>query len=719
MHYDKATRRLFFTTKLQDAVQCYSLENNQLMRSGTHHASAPVAFAFTSHLDILVSASARPALIFLTSMSGQFSPCTLRMDRSRSPAAAFSFLTPSSNIFAIAFVDGTVALYEIRVVSEQQAFHGTAPEVEVYELCYAKGVYSISASDIASMLDESRSGSSSGSDPKKAGRVSIAFVPGLQRILVTTGPDGICCVLNGQPVQSESKRMDLHKSWKVGAPTASIAILQPGLSSSCVVHEAADSTKMLEGPLIAIGRVDGIVSFFDLDGHRLAEAGLSHICPVVDLEWAPTARDHEASDGAVAKAHPANDILRVPEAAFSPVSSSGRSVYYSPLKFDIGTKIKPNVTRSKSLDKPPLRRPAIPVRTRSKPSHSTSSIRRRRARFSSEKRGLETLLPKPSIHPAGNPNILHSDQEPVEQNGFVPEKIKLAAHANDITLPQGRGHRQYTTMSEQVLPPKIRQESSFKDEEKKLDPQPQVEVTSVSHSKVQRAKPIPLSDNEANPVSNGLDMREQDACDATAPARHGSRLRRWVDRKKDLELKKGGQHFEFTHSSSSSSQHSHFFPHRPKTPILRRTVNLSKYHTKQQMSKDNHDQPLPPPLPPRPQHLTKGISALQPTPSTLIDLQRSTPPKKEFPKATPAAKSAPEEQIIEDMRTLLREEISFLRHELNTQFNHQSEWFEHLLQDERGRQLIMLEQRNRILKLELYRMKDKPVNQTKKEKTRV
>lgn len=126
--------------------------------------------------------------------------------------------------------------------------------------------------------------------PKESGISAVAFVPGRKATVVTVGADGKCCVVDfTQPTKHKAV---LLKSWHIRRPATSLSIIcstkkvifgqldgadDPGLGQK---HDLPN-----ESYYIAVGRSDGRVLLFDLDGKALGEQDLDDKGGVIDVEW--------------------------------------------------------------------------------------------------------------------------------------------------------------------------------------------------------------------------------------------------------------------------------------------------------------------------------------------------------------------------------------------------------------------------------------------------
>ncbi|KAL9025963.1 MAG: hypothetical protein Q9196_005301 [Gyalolechia fulgens] len=118
------------------------------------------------------------------------------------------------------------------------------------------------------------------------GITAVGLVPGYKRIAATVGSDGRCCVVDF--TASEAREATLLGSWDIGGPATCLSILTPSPHSrlglpvaSLRHHDLAYRTS-----IIAIGRQDGQVLLFDLNGrllmHRIT---LPNSHGIIDVDW--------------------------------------------------------------------------------------------------------------------------------------------------------------------------------------------------------------------------------------------------------------------------------------------------------------------------------------------------------------------------------------------------------------------------------------------------
>ncbi|KAL2038281.1 hypothetical protein N7G274_008930 [Stereocaulon virgatum] len=303
LKYDKESKNLFFTTTLQNAVQSYSLQQSKLLDPSHSHPSPPSVFAISRNSHFLISTSVAPPTIYLTDLSRHTPPVLVRPYCSSSSVVAAAFHPDREDFFLLAFADGTAAVFDALHFFQKHG-KGDRRRSDVGsgsggEIAFIKGLH---ASGTSGGTPTRNADAFDGYDPgtgmvgvggRPTGITAVAFVPGRSATAVTVGADGKCCVVDFTQVTKH--KAILLQSWHVRRPATSLSIIcsSQTLYSRQLDGEAdAMPSKNHEEPgsayYIAIGRQDGRVLVFDLDGTALGnqalDAGGSR---VVDVEWTP------------------------------------------------------------------------------------------------------------------------------------------------------------------------------------------------------------------------------------------------------------------------------------------------------------------------------------------------------------------------------------------------------------------------------------------------
>ena len=324
---DKESKRLFFTTNLQNSVQSYSLQKSKLLDPSHDHPSPPSVFAISCNSRYLLSTSRAPPTIYLTNLTLQTAPVLLRPYCSSSSVVAAAFHLENEDFFLLAFADGTAAVFDalhfFHTHGRSNHQRNDAISGSGGEIAFIKGLHATGTSGGASSGEDGAK--FDGYDPgtgvvsvgnRAAGITAVAFVPGRSATAVTVGADGKCCVVDF--TQLDKDKAVLLKSWHVRRPATSLSIIcyskQPlgaQLDGAADPGSSKDRTESTGAYYIAIGRQDGRVLLFDLDGkplgHRALDADGSR---VLDVEWQSIEGRQDGAEPSRRKARPS--VPRLP-----------------------------------------------------------------------------------------------------------------------------------------------------------------------------------------------------------------------------------------------------------------------------------------------------------------------------------------------------------------------------------------------------------------------
>ena len=305
--------RLYFTTTLQNAVQSYSLDTSELLDPAPTHPSLPNVFALSSLSQLLLSTSSHPPTIYLTDLTRSSPPIPLLPQCSASAVAAVAFHPERENTFALAFADGTVAVYSAAYLSRENVNspRGQRPSgsYHVAEIGFIKRVHA-TISQVQSSGSQEGYSMFRGYDPGTgttgigniaSGIAAIAFVPGLKAVIISVGADGKCCVTDF----AVSKRQGSHRSniriirsWHLGSAGTSLALCCTGpfhAPSKAIngrnKHSSSGSGKVLA----AIGVQNSKVLVYNIEGILEGQYTFDPNVPrvrVVGVEWATTNEDN-------------------------------------------------------------------------------------------------------------------------------------------------------------------------------------------------------------------------------------------------------------------------------------------------------------------------------------------------------------------------------------------------------------------------------------------
>ena len=272
-------------------------------------------------------------------------PILVRPECSASAVIAATFHPERTSYFLLAFADGTAAVFDaLHFFSKYDSkAHETRPAISGTGgvVAFVRGLHSLGTSTggEASKLGISSTGVDAGTGivgigDKICGITAVAFVPGRKAMVITVGADGKCCIVDF--TQQSRKRAILLKAWHLRRPATSLSVICSPTKSASIQADGTDDVpdpdpprSLNENYCIAIGRDDGRVLLFDLNGKLLGEQKLgAKEAPVIDVEWTQD-DDSEAgfqcrsSNPAIAKAYDGHADRRVSVPVVSSPSSSG------------------------------------------------------------------------------------------------------------------------------------------------------------------------------------------------------------------------------------------------------------------------------------------------------------------------------------------------------------------------------------------------------------
>ena len=306
LKYAKESKNLFFTTTLQNSVQSYSLRYSKLLDPTHVHPSPPSVFALSCTSRFLVSTSPAPPTIHLTSLALSTPPVLLRPQFSSSAVVAAEFHPERENYFCLAFADGTAALYDANHFYDSHGNGKRRKNAAIIgtggEKAFIRGLHIGSLTKNAATEDGvTAKGYDTGTAPsgiglRESGISAVAFVPRRKATVVTIGADGRCCVVDF--TQPTKQKAVLLKSWHIRRPATSLSILCSTKKAGIGQFDGDDNepTKRQDLPnesyYIAVGRSDGRVLLFDLDGKARGEQALDDkSARVIDVEWTQIGSD--------------------------------------------------------------------------------------------------------------------------------------------------------------------------------------------------------------------------------------------------------------------------------------------------------------------------------------------------------------------------------------------------------------------------------------------
>ena len=276
---------------------CFSISDERVISTTFPHHSPPTVLAISRDSNILITAAARPGVVYVHNLECLTAPPIVHPKASSTPVTGAAFHPERNNVFLLCFVDGTIALYYISshlggngAETKQNHFIG----LHGLETSCFKRLHKVNS--VGAEHDSSRRSTVETSTRKpdlsndQVGNIvytvtGAAFVRGYQSRAVSVGADGKCRLID---FENGGK---LLRTWHIGAPATCLSVLC--LDGVKPVREPPRRRKnsreeKIMDYLIAIGRTDGIVMLYDSVGLLLQERSLSEgRSRVISIDWSP------------------------------------------------------------------------------------------------------------------------------------------------------------------------------------------------------------------------------------------------------------------------------------------------------------------------------------------------------------------------------------------------------------------------------------------------
>jgi hypothetical protein len=282
LQFTPDSKTLYFTTTLLNAVQSYSLREARLLDPGPTHTSAPTVLAISPTSHLLLTASEFPPAVYLQNLTLATQPLFLQPHASFSPVTCASFHPERSNIFLLAFKDGTLAAYNATQLMRPSDTTSGNNHAEGQEIASFKLLHHVATHIAHNPAGGLKQVSNEGTGLRSVGITGAAFLPGYRSRVVTVGADGKCKIVDFEKSQ-------ILRTWHVKGPATSLAILSPSQKrrgSKAVVPRKPTAMSGTTSTILCIGRIDGKVVFFDVFGVKLHDLLVDDAAGrVVDVEW--------------------------------------------------------------------------------------------------------------------------------------------------------------------------------------------------------------------------------------------------------------------------------------------------------------------------------------------------------------------------------------------------------------------------------------------------
>ncbi|WPG97517.1 Hypothetical protein R9X50_00029400 [Acrodontium crateriforme] len=280
LEYAQGTSTLFLSTNLTSDIQKYSTERSRLLSTAQVHATPPIALAVSPTGHLMVSASDNPPAVYLRNLAHNSPPVLIEPRASESAVNYAAFHPERSNVFLLAFRDGTLAAYDAtKILRKSSGSFSNQQSVSDGEIGRLENVHRTT----------SKLAIQDGTGVKPILITAAAFLPGYKTRSVSVGSDGRCKIVDfvdgGVTV----------RTWHAKAPLTSVSTLSVTLQNEVPPKTAKRAVNLsshkIGGPtstknLIAVGRADGKVHIYDSLGLLLAEKAVSLNCErIISVEW--------------------------------------------------------------------------------------------------------------------------------------------------------------------------------------------------------------------------------------------------------------------------------------------------------------------------------------------------------------------------------------------------------------------------------------------------
>jgi WD40 repeat protein len=326
LQYTKDSKNLFLSTRATNEIQCYSTEAQQLCSPPQTLASPAAALAISPTGHLMVSAQGSPPVVFLKDLAKNSAATILKPQASTSGIAIAAFHPERANIFALAFDDGTLAIYDASRMSRgmdsgryaNQHYVGKGEIGRIDKLHHA-----------VRTKDEGGSRAITGA----------AFMPGQKLRTITVGIDGRCKLVDF------SEGAKVLRTWHARAPLTSLSVL--AASSSTRASESRKGKAPIRptdyGAMIAVGTQNGNVMLYDTLGLLQSRREISATGErIISVEWVSGPSPRSTQSGV------ANNVATIAPSMQSPIqertTQAGGQRKSTPKHLSIHPALRPSTT---------------------------------------------------------------------------------------------------------------------------------------------------------------------------------------------------------------------------------------------------------------------------------------------------------------------------------------------------------------------------------------
>lgn len=236
----------------------------------------------------MLSASEKPTVIYLQNLTLKTPAIQLHPSASNAAIATASFHPERSNVFLLAFKDGTIAAYDATRLARNCAPHtGSASRPvtngQAGEISHFSNLHRITS--IREKSDPPDASPNTAVGSKSVSITGAAFLPGFRTRAISVGADGRCRLVD---FEAGGK---ILRTWHAQAPVTSLSI--SAFKSSAQLARTASKQRagvngsgLSDNTVVAVGRVDGQVLLFDSVGLRLDQVLVNALGEkVINVEW--------------------------------------------------------------------------------------------------------------------------------------------------------------------------------------------------------------------------------------------------------------------------------------------------------------------------------------------------------------------------------------------------------------------------------------------------
>nr|OQO21424.1 hypothetical protein B0A51_10174 [Rachicladosporium sp. CCFEE 5018] len=247
LSYTADSKKLYLSTKVTNAVQCYSTEGQRLLSPPEVLASSPVVLAVSPNGGLMVTAERDPPSVYLKYLRGTTPSTMVVLQSSGTGVAVTAFHPDRPEVFLLGFEDGTLAVIDVSRLANvaNDGLYADQKRVGKAELGRIRNLHKSTTSRSRSR-DKSITGA--------------AFLPDRALRVISVGADGRCRLsdFSGKPT--------ILWTWHCKVSLACIAVSctkkstsQPPLHGEISEH----LTPYSPSALIAIGSEHGSVMLYD------------------------------------------------------------------------------------------------------------------------------------------------------------------------------------------------------------------------------------------------------------------------------------------------------------------------------------------------------------------------------------------------------------------------------------------------------------------------